>query len=85
MTGTADAACSSPWKTTVEASRRARCGLKLIYRAIARGDLRAARLGGRRGAIRIHETWIDAWIEGSARPIEVRRQPDATANRSRRR
>jgi excisionase family DNA binding protein len=63
----------TPWKNTVEASQRARCGLKLVYRAIKRGDLRAARLGGRRGAIRIHESWIDEWIARNATPIEVHR------------
>jgi excisionase family DNA binding protein len=64
----------SPWLTTEESRRVAKCGLKLLYREIQAGRLRAARLGGRSGAIRIHESWITEWLERSATPIEVGRR-----------
>ena len=65
---------ASPWLTTEESRRVAKCGLKLLYRAIKRGDLRAARLGGRSGAIRIHRDWVDQWLERCATPIEIGRR-----------
>jgi len=63
----------SPWLTVEEARRVAKCGAKLIYREIKAGRLRAARLGGRSGSIRIHESWISQWLEASATPVEIRR------------
>lgn len=54
-----------PWLTVAEAAERARCGAKVIYQAVAAGQLRAARLAGRR-AIRIHRTWVDQWLLGLA-------------------
>jgi excisionase family DNA binding protein len=63
----------SPWLTVEESRHLAKCGAKLIYREIKAGRLRAARLGGRSGAIRIHRTWITEWLEFSAAPIEMRR------------
>lgn len=63
----------SPWLTVEESRRMAKCGSKLIYREIKAGRLRAARLGGRSGAIRIHRSWISEWLERSATPIEMRR------------
>jgi hypothetical protein len=38
----------SPWIDVTEAARRARCGVKLLYREIRAGRLQAARVGGRR-------------------------------------
>ena len=38
----------SPWITVHEAARRARCGIKLIYREFRAGRLKAVRVGGRR-------------------------------------
>ena len=38
----------SPWIDVNEAARRARCGVKLLYREIRAGRLQAARVGGRR-------------------------------------
>jgi excisionase family DNA binding protein len=62
---------ASPWLTVEEARREVKVGAKSIYRAIQRGDLRAARLGGRSGSIRIHRSWICDWLERSAQPIEI--------------
>ena len=55
----------SPWLTVPEAARRARCGVKIIYRAIAEKRLRAAAIGGR-GEFRMLPEWIDAWLHTSA-------------------
>ncbi|MCC7180458.1 MAG: helix-turn-helix domain-containing protein [Acidobacteria bacterium] len=56
---------SSPWLTAREAAARARCGVKLIYQACATGQLRAARIGGRRLLV-LRQEWIDEFIERSA-------------------
>lgn len=63
----------SAWLTVEESRRKAKCGPKLIYREIKAGRLRAARLGLRRD-IRIHEDWIDQWLERCAEPREVGRR-----------
>lgn len=65
---------TSPWLTVEEAKSEVKVGAKLIYRAVKRGDLRAARLGGRSGAIRIHRAWITEWMERSAQPLEIGRR-----------
>ena len=64
----------SPWLTIDEARRDVKCGAKLLYREIRAGRLRAARLGGRSGAIRIHKSWVADWLERSAQPIEYGRR-----------
>lgn len=61
----------TPWLTVEQARRIAQVGPKLLYREIAAGRLRAARIGGRR-ELRVRRDWIDAWLEQSATPIEVR-------------
>lgn len=65
---------ASPWLTVEEARHDVKVGAKLLYRAIQRGDLRAARLGGRSGAIRIHRDWIREWLERAAAPVEIGRR-----------
>ncbi|MGE3959941.1 MAG: helix-turn-helix domain-containing protein [Vicinamibacterales bacterium] len=62
---------SGPWLTVREAAARARVGAKLIYREVASGRLRAARVGGRRD-LRFRPEYVDAWLEASATPVEVR-------------
>lgn len=62
----------SPWLTVTEAATIAKCGKKLIYREIAAGRLRAARIGGRR-SLRIHRDWIDDFFIRSATPVVVNR------------
>jgi excisionase family DNA binding protein len=62
---------ASPWLTLAEACQVAQCGPKLLRREIKAGRLRAARIGGRRD-IRVHRDWIDAWLQASAQPIEIR-------------
>ena len=56
----------TPWFRVNEAAAYARCGRKLLYREIAAGRLRAARIGGRR-EIRTRREWLDAWLEATAR------------------
>lgn len=53
---------ASPWLTVHEAAPYARCGVKVLYRAVRNGRLRAARLGGRR-ELRLRREWIDLWLE----------------------
>lgn len=68
----ADMREQSPWLTIEESRSVAKCGAKLLYREIKAGRLRAARLGGRAGTIRIHRDWLTAWLEASAQLVEVR-------------
>lgn len=60
----------SPWRTAAQAAARAKVGVKQIYRAAKEGQLRVARVGGRRD-IRVKDEWIDEWLERTAEPVEV--------------
>ena len=55
---------SSPWLTVKEAADRARCGVKTVYREVAAGRLKAARIGGRR-ELRFLAAWVDQWLSAS--------------------
>jgi excisionase family DNA binding protein len=44
-----------------EAAEYARCGVKVIYRAVDSGQLRAVRLGGRR-ELRLTREWLNEWL-----------------------
>jgi excisionase family DNA binding protein len=61
----AEAGAESPWLTAQEAADRARCGVKVIYRAVRAGKLKAAKLGGRH-ELRLRAAWVDAWLDASA-------------------
>ncbi len=61
---------STPWLTVREAAGRARCGHRSIYNATRSGQLRAARLGGRR-ELRFLPEWIDAWLTETSAPVIV--------------
>jgi excisionase family DNA binding protein len=65
------APADTPWRTVKEAAAHARVGVKVIYREIRAGRLRAAVVGGRRD-YRVHVSWIDEWLERSAKPVDVR-------------
>jgi excisionase family DNA binding protein len=54
----------TPWLTPREAAARARVGVGAVYAAVQRGRLKAVRLGVRRD-IRIHESWVDAWLNAA--------------------
>jgi excisionase family DNA binding protein len=55
---------ASPWIGVKEAARRARCGVKLLYREIRAGRLQAARVGGRR-ELRLQPQWVDDWLRAA--------------------
>ena len=57
---------SSPWLTVKEAADHASLSADSIYTACERGELRHARVGGRR-TIRLRPEWIDAWLEQHTR------------------
>lgn len=59
----------TPWLTAEQGAARAQVSIKTIYRAIRQGQLRAARVGGRR-EVRLRAEWIDAFLEACA-PQEV--------------
>lgn len=65
-------ATDSPWLTVAEACGIAKCGVKLLYREIKAGRLRAARIGRRRD-IRVHREWVHEWLNAAAAPIEIGR------------
>ena len=58
------AANASPWLTAQEAADRARVGLKVIYREVKAGRLKAARIGGRRD-LRFLDAYVDQWLEAT--------------------
>ena len=61
----------TPWLTVRQAAQRAQCGVKLIYREVKVGRLRAARVGGRR-ELRILAEWVDAWLIAHSTVSEAR-------------
>jgi excisionase family DNA binding protein len=62
---------TTPWRTVREIAARWRCGEKLVYREIAAGRLRAARIGGRRD-YRILDEWADEALIRMSTPVEIR-------------
>lgn len=63
---------TTPWLTAKEAAARARCGTKLIYTAISASRLRVSRRGVAGRNIVTRAEWVDAWLESTAQPVEVR-------------
>ncbi len=53
------------WMTAREAAAYTRCSVKILYRAIHAGLLRAARVGGRRKIV-VKKEWLDAYLEAMA-------------------
>jgi excisionase family DNA binding protein len=60
------------WFTVTEGAEYAGVSRDTIYIACERGELRHARIGGRR-SIRLKREWIDAWLEQHARGAIVAR------------
>ncbi len=54
------------WLKVNDAAEYAGVSRDTIYTACERGELRHAKVGGRR-AIRLRAEWIDAWLEQYAR------------------
>ena len=75
--------------TAREAAAYTRCSVKILYRAIHAGLLRAARVGGRRKIV-VKKEWLDAYLEamgqGAAGPVRPSRRVAtcATGKESRR-
>lgn len=63
-------AAPSPWRVTAEAASYLRKGPKFVRGEVKAGRLRAARVGGR-GDLVFHVSWLDAYLEALAAPIEV--------------
>jgi excisionase family DNA binding protein len=47
------------WLNTVQAADYAQCSTKTLYRAVAAGKLKAARIGR---DLRFTTEWLDAWL-----------------------
>lgn len=60
----------SPWLTVKDAAKRARCGVKTIYREVRAQRLRAATVGGRR-ELRLRPEWVDDWLLKTTTAIET--------------
>ena len=60
----------SEWATVAQEARRIQTSPGVIYLACRAGQLRHARVGGRRD-IRLRPEWTDAWLERSSIPVEV--------------
>ena len=56
----------TPWLTVRETAKYASLSIDTIYTACERGELRHARVSGRR-TIRLRTEWIDAWLERHTR------------------
>lgn len=56
----------SPWLRVSEAATYARCGKRVLYRAVVARQLKAVRLGGRR-ELRLRVEWVDSWLESLTR------------------
>ena len=68
-----------PWLTVGEGAEYANVSRDTIYTACERGELRSARISGRR-AIRLRPAWIDAWLERHAPDVQDRRRIGGTLN-----
>ncbi len=68
-----------PWLTVGEGAEYANVSRDTIYTACERGELRSARISGRR-AIRLRPAWIDAWLERHAPDVQDRRNIGDTRN-----
>jgi excisionase family DNA binding protein len=56
---------TTPWLTVKQAAAYIQAGPKTVYRAVEAGQLRAARIGGRRD-IRLRREWLDEFLERCA-------------------
>lgn len=63
---------SDPWLTVREAAALSRTSTWSVYQAVKRSRLRAARVNGRRD-LRIRASWVHAWLESAAEPVEIQR------------
>ena len=69
------------WLTVSEDAEYSGVSRDTIYTACERGELRHARISGRR-AIRLKQEWIDAWLEQHARGATARAEAQRSVNTS---
>ena len=69
------------WFTVSEGAEYAGVSRDTIYTACERGELRHARIGGRR-SIRLKPIWIDEWLERHARVPQLWRADPSAPTRS---
>jgi excisionase family DNA binding protein len=62
---------TTPWLSVPEGAARALVSPRTIYDACRRGQLRHARVGGRK-SIRLRPEWVDEWLLAGV-PREVQR------------
>ena len=67
------------WLRVAEAAEYTGLSRDTIYTACEQGELRSARVSGRR-AIRIRPAWIDAWLERHAPDVQEHRGSGNTQN-----
>ncbi|MCX6544421.1 MAG: helix-turn-helix domain-containing protein [Acidobacteria bacterium] len=71
---TTDAIATPPqWLTVAEVAALVRLSTQILRREARAGRLPHARIGGARGPIRIHDSWVRQWLEASATPVEMTR------------
>ena len=61
-----------PWLTVSQSATRAHCHPQTIRRLCKANQLRHARVGLGKKAIRIRASWLDQAIEAAAMPVEAR-------------
>lgn len=66
------AVTDDPWLRLSQCAERVQVHEATLRREIQRRRLRHARVGGRK-SIRVRASWLDAWLEASSTPIEVKR------------
>jgi len=60
---TTTAVTTDVWLTQQQAAAYAAFHVVTLQRAIKRGDLRAARVGGKSRVLRLRKSWVDAWLQ----------------------
>jgi len=58
------------WWTAEDAAAYAQVSVRTIYRDVAAGKLKAAKVGSRR-CFRFRPAWVEQWLEHAAQPQEL--------------
>jgi excisionase family DNA binding protein len=54
------------WLTTSDVAAQIQVNVKVVYRAVQRGQLRAATVAN---GFRFKQEWVDQWVEACATPV----------------